>query len=182
MLSRISEKTGAAFVVIHHARKPSATQMGGAKMAIRGSSALFDASGSVLIFEGEKGQPARISHEKARVSGQPAEDFELVITDVPDGSNPKAGLLVTAQAAVARAEMVDRQACAERSARTERVANQLRALFRQEPTQGGADGIAAKLNRKTQDVRSALHLLVASGEVQQAGSTRDRRHTWTGRE
>jgi RecA-family ATPase len=59
LLSRVSEKTGCVPIVIHHARKPSQDKTGGAKMAIRGSGAIFDACASVLVFDGQKGEPTR---------------------------------------------------------------------------------------------------------------------------
>lgn len=184
MLSRVSERTGAAFLVIHHARKPNQAQAGGAKYAIRGSGALFDACGSVLLFSGEKDQPSLVTHEKARASGLLTDDFEIDVADVPDGANPRAGVLVTAQGAMVRAGVRDavaeEQARLGRVARNERLADELRALFRREPDQGGADSICAKLGRKRDDVRTALALLVSGGEVQQVGKTRDRRHVWAG--
>ncbi len=180
MLSRISERTGAAFVVIHHARKPNATQQGGAKMAIRGSGALFDACGSVLVFEAEKGQPTRITHEKARASGILTDDFEITITDIPDGANPRAGLLVSASGAPSREDRSEEQARDRRLAATERVKAELRSLFEREPEQGGADTIAGKLGRGAHPVRGALALLVADGHVVREGSTKDLRHRWVG--
>jgi hypothetical protein len=82
MLGRVSDRTGVTAVVIHHARKPQKDAPGGARMAIRGSSAIYDACASVLVFDGVKGEPVRVSHEKARTSGIPADDFALRIADV----------------------------------------------------------------------------------------------------
>jgi len=175
MLSRVSERTGAAVVVIHHARKPNAAQLGGAKMAIRGSGALFDACGSVLVFEGsEHGGPTRVSHEKARASGTLADDFELEISDVPDGPNPRAGLLVAAAAAPPRDHVADTLSRDRRLARTDQLKAEIRELFTREPEQGGVDSIAGKLGRKASDVRSALRLMQEAGDVVPHGSTRDR--------
>jgi hypothetical protein len=182
MLSRVSERSGATFVVIHHARKPNATQMGGTKMAIRGSGALFDACGSVLVFEAEKGEPVRVTQEKARSRGILAEDFTLEISDLPDGMNPRAGLIVSGAAAPSREKKAEDQAKERRRARTARLASELRDLFRATPEQFGADSIATKLGRKASDVRSALAVLVEGGEVTAVGKSRDRRHQWAGRE
>jgi hypothetical protein len=82
MLTRVSEATECAVLVLHHARKPSESQSGGAKMAIRGSGAHFDACSSVLVFVGEKGQPTKVSHEKERISGILTDDFSLTVEDV----------------------------------------------------------------------------------------------------
>jgi hypothetical protein len=180
MLSRISERTGAAFVVIHHARKPNATQQGGAKMAIRGSGALFDACGSVLVFEAEKGEPARVTHEKARASGQLADDFELTVSDVSEDGNPRAGLLVAANAAPSREAQRETTERTKRRAKLDRVRDELVDLFKREPVQGGADGIATKLALSPVDVRGVLRAMVGDGLVQVEGATKDRRHVWAG--
>jgi len=109
MLTRVSLAVDCCTAVIHHARKPSEGQRGGTKMAIRGSGAIFDACGSVLVFEGDKGQPSRVSHEKARNSGRPSEPFTLRIEDVPSGVPggavfaPKWGVRVAGELATADA-------------------------------------------------------------------------------
>lgn len=95
VLARVSERTGCAVIVIHHARKPQKDSAGGPRMAIRGSGAIFDACSSVLVFEGSKGEPTNVYHEKARNSGIEAENFRLAIDDVPMGRCPTAGLIVT---------------------------------------------------------------------------------------
>jgi len=102
-LNRVSERTGCCFVVIHHARKPTQNAAGGAKMAIRGSGAIFDACSSVLILEAEKGQPTRVTHEKARTSGVCTDDFVLRIEDQEIDGNLRGGLVVTAEAKPAAA-------------------------------------------------------------------------------
>lgn len=99
-LNRVSEATGCCFVVVHHARKPSKDNGGGgARMAIRGSGAIYDACSSVLILEAEKGQPTKCVHEKARTSGVCADDFVLRIEDQEIDGNLRGGLLVTAEQA-----------------------------------------------------------------------------------
>lgn len=82
MMGRVSDATGCAFVVIHHARKPSKDGVGGAKYSIRGSGALYDACQSSLVFSAAKGEPPLVEHEKARITGRCADPFELVLEDV----------------------------------------------------------------------------------------------------
>jgi hypothetical protein len=94
VLSRVSESTGAAIAVIHHARKPNAQNGGGATHAIRGSSALFDACQSVYVFEGEKDTPTTVHHQKDRVRGATLDSFGLVSEDVAGASGPRDGLVV----------------------------------------------------------------------------------------
>lgn len=98
MLGAVSEKTGCATIVIHHARKPQKDAPGGAKMAIRGSGAIFDAASSVLVFAGEKGKPVRVTHEKARNTGLPHADLQLVVEDVRgDDGDERWGLRIRAE-------------------------------------------------------------------------------------
>ena len=68
-MTRASERTGAAFVVVHHATKPSETKRA-VRYSLRGSGALYDAAGSVVVLDGEKGEAPMVHHEKARISGK----------------------------------------------------------------------------------------------------------------
>ena len=93
-MSRVAEEHGALLVFVHHARKPKADDPEGARYKIRGSSALFDACGSVFVFSGEKGAPTRVTHEKCRNRGTTIGDFGLRIEDVDIGGMPRHGLEV----------------------------------------------------------------------------------------
>ena len=94
VLNRAAEKTGATVLIIHHARKPSADAADGARYKIRGSGAIYDACGSVFVLAGEKGQPARMSHEKCRNRGVLVDDFGLTVEDVEIEGDPRGGLRV----------------------------------------------------------------------------------------
>jgi hypothetical protein len=180
MLNRVSEKTGAAFIVIHHARKPNAQQSGGAKMAVRGSAALFDGCGSCLVFEAEKGQPTRVSHEKARASGILTDDFQIDVADVPDGQNHRAGLLVTGQGAPSRERQADDRERERIGEQQELVRGEMVELFRTSPEFRGVDELANRLRRASRTVRGVLSLMIADGQVVVEGSTKNRRHRWVG--
>ncbi len=91
VLGRVSEKTGVVSLVIHHARKPHEDAVGGAKMSVRGSGAIFDACSSLFVFSAEKGQPTLVQHEKARTSGTPPEDFLLTVDDITIDGDPRGG-------------------------------------------------------------------------------------------
>jgi hypothetical protein len=97
LLGDISEETKCRALVIHHARKPSNDP--GAQNdpihAIRGSSAIYDAGDSVYILGSKSGEPIHVQHKKARSDGETREDWSLVISDVEDGADPKAGVRVT---------------------------------------------------------------------------------------
>lgn len=180
MLNRVSERTGAAFVVIHHARKPNQQQSGGAKMAVRGSGALFDGCGSCLVFEAEKGQPTRVTHEKARASGILTDDFQVDAIDIPDGANHRAGLLVSASSALSRDDLDDERKRKHLAGQLERVRAEMLELFRTTPEFGGADELAARLHRSPTAVRGVLKVMVADGQVEVVGATKNRKHKWVG--
>lgn len=82
MLTRVSEETGCAIVVIHHARKAQKDAVGGSAQSIRGSGAIFDACQSVFVFGGKKGEPVRVEHVKERLGGRSLDDFWLSVEDV----------------------------------------------------------------------------------------------------
>ena len=96
LLTRVSERTGCVVLVLHHARKPQQNARGGARMAIRGSGAIYDACSSVLVLESERPGLAIVTHEKARDSGVPTAPFELHVADVESHGNPRDGLRVDA--------------------------------------------------------------------------------------
>lgn len=157
MLSRVSERTGCTIVVLHHARKPSGTDQGGAKASIRGSGAFFEAAQSVLVFTGEKGEPVKVTHEKAKISGVPADDFALVIEDVLVNADPKGGLRVRYVEANIADQWADDEA-------TERMAEAMLAFIRRSPgctkTEAKA-GVRGNAQRKV----AALDRLVRTGAL-----------------
>jgi hypothetical protein len=74
LLGRVSERTGAIMLVIHHARKGNDDDSD-SKFSIRGSSAIYDACSSVFVLSGGKDQPTKVTHWKDRLRGQPTPDF-----------------------------------------------------------------------------------------------------------
>jgi len=96
-LTRASEATGAAFLVIHHDGKTKESHAD-VRQTLRGSSGIFDASGCILGIAPGKGKlDARPVHQKkppAEAEGHGLDDFELTFVDVPQGTNPAAGLRV----------------------------------------------------------------------------------------
>ncbi len=101
MLTRISERTGCAFIVIAHAGKSNPDR--DKREAARGSSAIFDACGTVLMMSGSKPfEPvkAELTKTSASASGKIAQcEFYLAATDIADdeGKDDKAGIRIDYQ-------------------------------------------------------------------------------------
>jgi hypothetical protein len=98
ILTRVSERTGCAFVVVHHAGKDSPDR--DSRQSARGSSAIFDACGTVLKLAGKKAfEPVKVELVKtsAAASGKMQQtSFYIEAVDIcsDDGSNPKAGIRI----------------------------------------------------------------------------------------
>jgi hypothetical protein len=164
-LLRVSETTGCSFVLLHHAGKGSGETE--AKMAGRGSSAIFDAAGTVLKLQAEKHQEPHVTVSKAEMSkvtadasGGASEPFWLRIEDVPDDQNinPKAGLRCSHVEVFNSADDADSRASASKA---EQVLKVLRAQGR------GLSGreVDALVQGKTSATKRALEMLKLDGKV-----------------
>jgi hypothetical protein len=167
MLNRVSEATGCTFVVIHHARKPNAdgSRPGGAKMTIRGSSGLFDACASVLVFEAgkEKGEPATVKYEKARISGQLRDDFAFKVQDVEDGYGNWDGLEVVITSAAEDRPSDSREAL--HNAESAKIQAAIHAVLEAHPAGLSGHAIREQVGGNRDRVLGNLDLLVADGRV-----------------
>ncbi len=137
MLGMLSEDTGCRALVIHHARKPSDDAPSG-RYAIRGSSAIFDGVDSAYLFSAEQDDPVHVQQVKARSHGELVEPFALVISDVPIGSERRAGLLVEVRGGELITERRALRAEAARSERARRDAETLRRKIAATPGLGTA--------------------------------------------
>jgi hypothetical protein len=174
-LTRLSEKIGATFVVVHHARKPTRDAPGGDQMAIRGSGALFDACGSVLVFSAERGEPTAVTHRKARITGRTHPDFRLWVEDVEVDGDPTAGLRVSvldAPTAPAKETPSDRYGALKR---------RVLELVRDAGTVvGGVNALRAQLGCRKDDLCAAVDELEAAGILQRGGTAKKPTFTYTG--
>ena len=120
MLTRVSETTGATFSLIHHAGKPKESHNSDARTLLRGSSAIFDACGSVLVFVGDKTGPIRVQQVKApaEAEGQAIDPFYLQIEDIP--ASPELGYPAGVRVAHVAAEDKADEDKVEREGATER--------------------------------------------------------------
>jgi hypothetical protein len=173
VLTLVSEKTGCVPLVIHHARKPREDAPGGARMAIRGSSAIFDACSSVLVFDGPKGEPVTVTHDKARVSGICSEDIALEVRDVELGGDPRGGLEVR----VVGCEPVEVRQAARARARVAELDDAVLDFVRRNPgatvraVRGNVEGTNA-----TKD--GALERLKASARIDERPGPKGARTFW----
>lgn len=79
-----SEKTGCAYVPLHHARKPEkGTAVG--KFEIRGSSGFFDGCQTIYVLDGTVIGAPVVHLMKERMTGAKVEPFRLLIEDVERG-------------------------------------------------------------------------------------------------
>jgi hypothetical protein len=97
VLTQVSEKTGATVLLLHHAGKPKEGQTDPRAM-LRGSSALFDAAGCVLLVTNPKRKedPRIVQQAKPPADSESAGigDFGLRIEDVLDEEGSPTGVRV----------------------------------------------------------------------------------------
>ena len=171
-LTRVSEQTGCAFTLIHHAGKPKEGHSD-ARTVLRGSSAIFDACGSVFVMVGAKGEPKLVTHQKAAAesTGGMVEDFYLAIEDVlPDGSPASDSVRITYRTR----EQIRPPRAPDADAR------ELRALIleavRLTPGIAGKQALATILKRRRPDVGGMVDQLLAEGLLVNRGTSRAPRY------
>ncbi|MBI2391498.1 MAG: AAA family ATPase [Deltaproteobacteria bacterium] len=164
MTGRVSEKTGAAFLWIHHARKPQKDAPGGTKASIRGSGAFFDACSSVLCLSADKGEATFVEHQKARSSGRPAADFYLAIEDVAVGGDKLGGLRV------AHRSLDEAKPRAEPGKLHEAVMQRIRHHLAKHPDVAGKEALHARMGGNKGEFNAAYKELSATGEIVNLGT------------
>jgi hypothetical protein len=171
MLIRVSEKTGVTVLVIHHSRKPGIGAAAG-KNEIRGSSAIFEACESVYVLDPVKGEPTRVIHEKAGITGMTRPDFLLHVADIEIDGAPRGGLMVTAEEVVPID--ADVRAVQARLSKDTKLRAAIAALFENKGDQKGADPIASLLGRGERDVGRVVKLMISEGEILDSGKGKAR--------
>jgi hypothetical protein len=85
LLTYVSEQTGCAHVLLHHAGKPKEQHESDDRTLARGNSAIFDAAGCVLNFTAKSGEQRKVKQVKQPSGAVGAElaPFGLVVSDVP---------------------------------------------------------------------------------------------------
>jgi hypothetical protein len=150
--ARVSEETGCTFAFLHHATtKTKPGEDRDSRGAGRGSSALYDVSGSVFVLSGKKGEPIRVEHTRPYEGGICADDFYLSIEDVQgENGDPRAGLRVVHQSV-------------EQIAPTKKpgdafamVKSRVLRCVAENPGVAGVEPIAAMLEVRPTNVRAAV--------------------------
>jgi len=163
VLTFVSQRTGAAFIVLHHAGKPK-DKRGDAvdvRTLARGSSAIYDASGCVLNFVARNGGVARhVTQVKqpAEAEGVGVEPFDLVVEDMPIDGVATAGLRAVWRASVP----VD--VASEDIAAYERDSERVLAAVRRRPG-GTSNVILARCGIAKQRALAVLSALADEGLV-----------------
>jgi hypothetical protein len=171
-LTRVSERTGASMLLIHHAGKPKDAHAD-ARTVPRGSSAIFDACGCVLVLAGSKEEPKLVRQEKtpADADGRAVEDFYLAVEDVPSETNPKAGVRVALQT---REQVRPPTAPGERFAR---LKDQVLAVVRDHRGLKSANAICERVRGGNKGSRlQAIHELLDEGKLVGGEGTEFRVH------
>lgn len=176
VLLRVSEATGCTFIVIHHAVKGregrDARELG------RGSSAIFDAAGTVLFFEVATTRPddappgavyAKVSMSKASglADGSAIDPFVLRIQDIAsdDGADLRWGLSVSAMGS----EAVTPKHSREAENRT--MEDEIVAFLRRNP-RATTNQIVLSVAGTNERKRTTLHVLHDLGRVDSAEGPR----------
>jgi hypothetical protein len=163
-LTRVSEKIGACFIVIHHAGKPKEGHSD-VRTVVRGSSAIFDACGTVYVMTGAKGMPKLVTEQKApaEAEGSTIEDFQLEIQDVLVGMNPTGGVKVVYQPATGGRKL-------DAAAVFEADAQRILEYVRQHPGES-ARSVRAKVGVNTKRAADVIHALVEAGRLVESRRT-----------
>jgi hypothetical protein len=161
MLARLSDETGCAVLVLHHAttktdpRAPKPTDLRGMG---RGSSAIFDCSGSYIVMDGQPGEPVKVTHVREPQEGRLTDPFRLRFHDVPDGRDPKAGLALE----YLTEEQAELEVERREKALAEKYEPQILAFVAANPG-AGKNAIAEAVGRNRKGVLAAVDVLVTSG-------------------
>jgi len=176
ILTRVSERTGCTFIVIHHAGKSKGDEHGSRdeRQSPRGSSGIFDACQTVLKFDGKKGEPTRVSMHKERARGGAVEDFYLAVEDVAITDETgkvweRAGVAVNYQC---EEQVNPPQKPGEAFAAKVRLVED---FIRRNPGVAGVERIAEMMGIRPTTIRQAVGDLMDRGVVVDRGATKPRR-------
>ncbi len=163
LLIRVSSKTEAAVVLIHHAGKAKDGHSD-ARTRGRGSSAIFDGCGCVFDITGEK-DPRLVKQVKtpAEAEGGKIEEFYLVIEDIPDGDDPLGAVRVLAKS---KEEIVPRRS----GSKFDKLKEDMVTVVRDNAGISTLNALCARVTGGNKTVKmEAWHELVREGRIVQPG-------------
>ncbi|WP_437329317.1 bifunctional DNA primase/polymerase [Sorangium sp. So ce381] len=164
VLSQVSELTGTACVLIHHAAKPRESHTDN-RTLLRGSSAIYDGCGSVfaLVAADDKNGPKHITHLKSAAEAESGliEPFYLVIDEVKMDPMTEGSAL----------RVLHRSAAEMRSAAPSPVQNiRTRILEHLRTSPEASKRDLRKLGGGQRNVDSVVDAMVADGLIQNRGT------------
>ncbi len=162
MLTKISERTACAFLMILHSGKPKEGGNGDARTLTRGSSAIFDACGSMLLIETKTDGTRRVQQIKqpADAEGPGFEPFAIAVEDIGILDRPKAGVRISY-------EPIAKETPTQRARETyERDANVLLDYLRKAPG-ASSNQVVANSGMGKQRCLACLAAMTDSGLVEQ---------------
>jgi len=164
-LTRVSEKTGTAFLILHHAGKSRDEEGSDPRKVPRGSSAIFDASGCVFAIDGENKRPKRVQQTKApaEAEGSAIDNFFLAIEDVATESNPTAGLRVVYLSSA------NAMSTTGRIAKFNDLKRSIMALVASNPNLTSGNSVNERVTGKKESVLTAIRELMSEGFLVQLG-------------
>jgi RecA-family ATPase len=169
ILTRVSERTGCSFVVIHHAGKDQPDR--DSRQVARGSSAIFDACGTVLKLQGKKAfEPVKVDLVKtsaAAVGKVQQVAFYLEAVDVTDeDGNTKAGVRIEHRTV----EQIDQPEGMAPSDSWARDLSEVQAGLRKNPGTS-ANNLARVLGKRKNIILDALQELESRGLAARSKAT-----------
>jgi hypothetical protein len=160
MLLRVSEKTGCAFLVIHHARKDNKNNSAGGNQNMRGNSAINDAARTVIMCEART-KGFNIVSGKIR-SGRKFDPIAVVVEDDPTTRERYLfdGLKFKIIDAVAEDEAEERATDGLITATLVRILSEAGGAVR-----GGRAGLVALAKTPEKRTRAIYDRLIAEGRI-----------------
>lgn len=162
VLSWVSDRTGTAFILVHHAGKTSAEDK---RQTPRGSSAIFDGCGAAYTISAESAGSVKLVEQvrpASEAEGQILEPFGLSIEDV-DGT---AGVRVSYQRAETNESPDDRFTALVRD---------VTAFVGAHPGAEGVRAIAARMGLPLGTARTAVDVLTGRKEIVNRGTDKNPR-------
>lgn len=168
ILTRVSQRTGCAFVVIHHAGKGGKEK--DRREVARGSSGIFDACGTVMVLQSKDlGDPVsvRVAKTAAEASGASDDEFAIVVEDVPDeeAKDMKWGLRVRHMTKEAAAPPPDKPG--------DRFLEQKRAVLafiERNPGVPGTQAVAQRMGIRGAVAGQCIRELIDDGAIENRGA------------